>query len=279
MKTRTIDGVRITCQMPAMLSRNVSLCGVDFTPGGSSVTISQTSTPISGGADADAEKRHPPAEARGGVGQRRGREDRAKGTQAKLDPGEGREPLRRKPARIERDRRHQERGGAEAQHRARGDQAAGLVRHREQHAAQHCEADRHQHAEFRAEAVERHAERQLRRREHEEIDAGEQPELDRRQPDLGGEIGRDHADRIAQELADDVEHAERRHDRNGDRRQRIDRASRRGTAFSRHPGGLPAGPATARRYPPQTRPPWDAPLCRHMTTEKERRIPWLHDCR
>ena len=46
MKTRTIDGVRITCQMPATLSRKVSRCGADFTPGGSSVTISQTSTPI-----------------------------------------------------------------------------------------------------------------------------------------------------------------------------------------------------------------------------------------
>ena len=46
MKTRPIEGVRITCQMPAMLSRSVSRRGVDFTPGGSSVTISQTSTPI-----------------------------------------------------------------------------------------------------------------------------------------------------------------------------------------------------------------------------------------
>ena len=54
--------------------------------------------------------------------------------------------------------------------------------------------------------------------------------------DLGGEIGRDHADGIAQELADDIEHAERRHDGDGDRRQRIDRALGRGTAFGRHPG-------------------------------------------
>ena len=265
--------------MPATLSRKVSLVRRGFHAGRIVGDDQPDQHADQGGADADAEKRHPPAEARGGIGQRRGREDRAERAQAELDPGEGREPLRREPARVERDRRHQERGGAEAEQRAGGDQTAGLVRHREQHAAQHREADRHQHAELGAEAVERHAERQLRRREHEEIDAGEQPELDRRQPDLGGEIGRDHADRIAQELADDVEHAERRHDRNGDRRQRIDRAPWRGTAFSRHPGGLPAGPATALAISTANTRLWDAPLCRHMTTEKERRIPWLHDCR
>ena len=65
--------------------------------------------------------------------------------------------------------------------------------------------DREQHALARAEAVERHAERQLGGGENEEIDAGQQADLDRRQADLGGEIRRDHADRIAQELADDVE--------------------------------------------------------------------------
>src|SRR5207253_5823292 len=91
--------------------------------------------------------------------------------------------------------------------------------------------------------------------------------------DLVGEIGRDHANRISQELADDVEHAERRHDRNGDRRQRIDRAPWRGTAFSRHPDGLPAGPANRAAISTANTPLWDAPLCRHMTTEKERRIP------
>jgi len=214
------------------------------------VTISQTSTPIRAAQPPTPRN----AKVRGGVGQRRGCEDRPKGSQAKLDPGEGRKLLRREPARIKRNRRHQERSGAETQQRAGGNETSGPVCHRKQTAAQHCEADRHQHAELGTEAVERHAKRQLRRREHEEIDAGEKPEFDRREPDLVGEIGRDHANRIPQELADDVEHAERRHDRNGDRRQRIDRASRRGTAFSHHPGGLPAGPATARRYPPQTRP-------------------------
>ena len=229
--------------MPAMLSRNVSRRGVLHAR-----RIVGDDQPDQHAdqrrADADAEKRHPPAEACGGIGQRRGREDRAERAQAELDAGEGRKPLRREPARIERDRRHQERCGAEAEHRAGGDQAAGLLRHREQHAAQHREADRHQHAELGAETVERHAERQLRRGEDQKIDAGQQADLDRRQPDLGGEIGRDHADRIAQELADDVEHAERRHDRNRDRRPRTDRARTRGTASSRHSGASLQGIAT-----------------------------------
>ena len=46
MKTRPIDGVRITCQMPATLSRRVSLRGSVLWPGGSSLTISQISRPI-----------------------------------------------------------------------------------------------------------------------------------------------------------------------------------------------------------------------------------------
>ena len=42
MKMRPIDGVRITSQMPATLSRKVSLRGAVFAPGGSSLTISQS---------------------------------------------------------------------------------------------------------------------------------------------------------------------------------------------------------------------------------------------
>ena len=46
MKMRPIDGVRITSQMPAMLSRKVSRRGAILVPGGSSLTISQVSSPI-----------------------------------------------------------------------------------------------------------------------------------------------------------------------------------------------------------------------------------------
>ena len=43
---RPIEGVRITCQMPATPSRSVSRRGALFTPGGSSLTISQIRMPI-----------------------------------------------------------------------------------------------------------------------------------------------------------------------------------------------------------------------------------------
>src|SRR5207253_4058884 len=50
--------------------------------------------------------------------------------------------------------------------------------------------------------------------------------------DLVGEIGRDHANGIPQELADDVEHAERRHDRNGDRDRKSTRLNSSHVAIS-----------------------------------------------
>ena len=59
---------------------------------------------------------------------------------------------------------------------------------------------------------ERNAERQLHRGEHEKVHAGQEADLERRQPDLAGEVRRDHAHRIAQELADDIGAAKGAHE-------------------------------------------------------------------
>ena len=56
-----------------------------------------------------------------------------------------------------------------------------------------------------------HAERQLRRGEAEEEDAAEQAEIFRAQGQVAGEVRRDHPDRIAQELADHIDHAQADH--------------------------------------------------------------------
>ena len=79
-----------------------------------------------------------------------------------------------------------------------------------------------QHAALRPVAVERDAERNLRGREGEEERARQQPDLGGRKADLAREIRRDDADRIAQELADQI-----------DRRERADEQRRRRAACAR----------------------------------------------
>jgi hypothetical protein len=72
----------------------------------------------------------------------------------------------------------------------------------------------------RAETIERHADRDLDGRKDQKKYAREQPDLPWRQCKLLGQIGRDHADRIAQELADDVDGDERGDERDGGARAR-----------------------------------------------------------
>ena len=79
-------------------------------------------------------------------------------------------------------------------------------------------SDRHrrarQQAEAGAEPVERHAERNLHRREGEEEHARHQPDLGRRHAEFARQVGGDHADRIAQELTDDIDRNQRADERN-----------------------------------------------------------------
>ena len=197
--------------MPAMLSRRVSLCGAVFLPGGSSLTISQIRRPISDGGGADQPERSRAsrslavAKASGAVAQAACRASRLR---AASRPGSKTAPAgtsgRRAQAAPSGTRRCRSQA-ARAPRPARRRVAA--IANRAQPST--VNASRHQDAELGTETVERHAERQLRGGKAEEIDARQQPDLDRREPDLGRQIGRDHADRIAQELADDVEHAER----------------------------------------------------------------------
>ena len=94
-------------------------------------------------------------------------------------------------------------------------------------------------------------------------------ELHRRKTDFGGQIGRDHADRIAQELADDVEHAERGHDRESRSSQAGSRraaARRHCVSSSRQPSRRAAAVCDFHRR----RQCIECPDLRHMTTEKER---------
>ena len=105
---------------------------------------------------------------------------------ADLDAGEQREPLGRKAARIERERRHQIAGRAEPHQDARGDQAGRRRGDRERRACRaNAIAGADQHAALRPVAVERDAERNLRGREGEEERARQQPDLAGVQADLG----------------------------------------------------------------------------------------------
>ena len=108
---------------------------------------------------------------------------------ADLDAGQHREPLGRKAARIERERRHQVAGRAEPHQDARRDQPGRRRGDREQQRAREGDRRADQHAALRPVAVERDAERNLRGREGEEEGARQQADLAGRQPDLGARSG------------------------------------------------------------------------------------------
>src|SRR4029077_361072 len=185
------------------------------------------------GADTHRKKAAAPANGRGGKGERSGRQQSAKRSKADLQTGERGKPIARESPRIDGKRCHQRARGPKPEQGASQDQDARIFGSGEYSGTDHRDRRADQKTKPGAEAVERHADRDLDGRKDEEEDARKQPDLNRRKPQLQREIGRDHADRIAQELADDVNRDERGDERNGGARAR-----RLRTALDAHVPGL-----------------------------------------
>jgi hypothetical protein len=99
--------------------------------------------------------------------------------------------------------------------------------------ADHGDCRAHEQPQPGAEAVEGHAHGNLDRGKREKERAREEPDLGRREPEIAGQVGRDDANRIAQELADDVDR-----DQGGDERDSGARYRRPRIALDAHEPGL-----------------------------------------
>jgi hypothetical protein len=118
---------------------------------------------------------------------------------------------RPEPAAVDGERPHEEARTAGSHENAGKHQEFGGRRECEEDDADDRDPHRDRHREPRPPAVDGDPERDLRAGEAKEKRAREQADPRAAQPHVLGEVRGNHADGIAQELADDVDHAHRRH--------------------------------------------------------------------
>ncbi len=117
-----------------------------------------------------------------------------------IQPAQRGEALARKPQREGLDRAHEAGRNAQADQRAPDREHRQVARQAEDQRAGAGDAEQRRRAAPRSEAVERHAERQLREREGEEVRARQQAEVRGREVEVGHQVLRDHRVHVAVEV-------------------------------------------------------------------------------
>ena len=214
--------------MPARLSRNA--------PGARGCLVldhDRNQEPHHEREGPDGEETAAPTDRRGREGERCSRDEGADRSDADLQPGQCGKAIGWKPLGIDGERRHQRARRSKPEQGATEDQDVGACGCSEYHGAEHRDRGAHHQTQTGAEAIERHAQGNLDGGKGEKERARQNPDLGRREPEVVRQVGGDDANRIAQELADDVDRDERR-----DERDRGARGRRRRSGLDAHEPGL-----------------------------------------